>query len=61
MIVREGRAVAVAVTLGAVSDEDAEVLAGLDPDSDVIVGAAAREIAPGMLVRTPAAAEGGPS
>jgi hypothetical protein len=34
-----------------VSENEAEVLAGLDVDSDVIVGAAAREIAPGMPVR----------
>jgi membrane fusion protein (multidrug efflux system) len=61
MVVRDGRAVAVAVQLGAVSEEEAEVLAGLDPDSDVIVGAAAREIAPGMPVRALVTAQGGPS
>ena len=51
LVVRNGRAEAVAVQLGVVSENEAEVLAGLDVDSDVIVGAAAREIAPGMPVR----------
>jgi membrane fusion protein (multidrug efflux system) len=51
LVVRDGRVEAVAVRLGAVSDEDAEVLAGLAADSDVIVGAAAQELAPGMAVR----------
>jgi RND family efflux transporter MFP subunit len=55
LIVRDGRAQAVPVQLGVVSENDAEVLAGLSADSDVIVGAAAREIAPGMAVRVVAA------
>jgi membrane fusion protein (multidrug efflux system) len=61
MVVRDGRAVAIPVRLGVVSEEEAEVLAGLDPGSDVIVGTAAREIAPGMSVRALAPVEGGPS
>ena len=55
LVVRDGRAEAVAVQLGIVSEDEAEVLAGLSADSEVIVGAAAREIAPGMLVRVVAA------
>jgi len=56
LVVRDGRAEAVAVQVGVVSESEAEVLAGLDVDSDVIVGAAAREIAPGMPVRVVGAA-----
>ena len=55
LVVRDGRAQAVPVQLGVVSENEAEVLAGLGIDSDVIVGAAAREIAPGMAVRVVAA------
>ena len=58
LVVRNGRAEAVAVQLGVVSENEAEVLAGLDVDSDVIVGAAAREIAPGMSVRVVTAPDG---
>jgi hypothetical protein len=43
------------VRLGVVSEDEAEVLSGLDADSAVIVGTAAREIAPGMSVRVVAA------
>ncbi len=59
-VVRDGRAQSVSVRLGVVSENDAEVLSGLEADSAVIVGTAAREIAPGMLVRVVAAA-GGPA
>ena len=55
LVVRDGRAQAVPVQLGVVSENEAEVLAGLEPESDVIVGAEAREIAPGMAVRVVAA------
>jgi RND family efflux transporter MFP subunit len=51
LVVRDGRALSVAVRLGVVSENEAEVLSGLDADSEVIVGTAAREIAPGMAVR----------
>jgi membrane fusion protein (multidrug efflux system) len=51
LVVRNGRVHAVPVRLGVVSEDDAEVLAGLGADAEVIVGAAAREIAPGMAVR----------
>jgi len=55
LVVRDGRAQAVVVQLGVVSENEAEVLTGLSEDSDVIVGTAAREIAPGMAVRVVAA------
>jgi membrane fusion protein (multidrug efflux system) len=55
LVVRDGRAVAIPVQLGVVTEEDAEVLAGLAVDDQVIVGGAAREIAPGMPVRVVAA------
>ena len=55
LVVRDGRAQAVSVQLGVVSEKEAEVLTGLSEDSDVIVGTAAREIAPGMAVRVVAA------
>ncbi|MDH3211195.1 MAG: efflux RND transporter periplasmic adaptor subunit [Myxococcales bacterium] len=48
--VRGGRAVAVPVQLGIVSEDAAEVLHGVRVDEEVIVGAAARNIAPGMRV-----------
>jgi RND family efflux transporter MFP subunit len=48
--VRDGRAVAVPVQLGIVSEDAAEVLHGVRVDQEVIVGAAARNIAPGMRV-----------
>jgi RND family efflux transporter MFP subunit len=55
LVVRDGRAQAVPLQLGVVSELEAEVLSGLDADSEVIVGSAAREIAPGMSVRVTAA------
>ena len=55
LVVRDGRALAVPVQIGVVSENEAEVLAGLEPESDVIVGAEAREVAPGMAVRVVAA------
>lgn len=60
LVVRDGRAQSVAVRLGVVSEDEAEVLSGLEADSDVIVGTAAREIAPGMSVRV-VAASGSPA
>ena len=55
LVVRDGRAQSVSVRLGVVSENEAEVLSGLEADSAVIVGTAAREIAPGMSVRVVAA------
>jgi membrane fusion protein, multidrug efflux system len=49
--VREGRAVPVPVTLGLVSETEAELLEGLEAGAPVIVGEAAAQIAPGMRVR----------
>ena len=51
LVVRDGRAVPVRVELGIVDETRAEVLSGLSVDDAVIVGAAAREIAPGMRVQ----------
>jgi RND family efflux transporter MFP subunit len=54
LVVRDGQAVAMPVTLGLVSDDDAEILAGLEVGDPVIVGKAAQELAPGMRVRVEA-------
>ncbi len=51
LLVREGRADALAIEVGAVTETDAEILAGASVDDVAIVGAAARTIAPGMPVR----------
>ena len=55
LVVREERAVATPVELGALSDEAVEVVHGLRVDDEVIVGEAARDLAPGMRVRKAAA------
>ena len=49
--VQGGRAVAVSVQLGIVSEEAAEVLHGVRVDHEVIIGEAAQAIAPGMRVK----------
>ena len=51
LTVQAGHAVAVPIRLGIVSEEVAEVLSGLEPGDRVIVGDAARTVAPGMPVR----------
>lgn len=51
LVARDGRAVPVPVELGMVDEARAEVLSGLAVDQEVIVGEAAREVAPGMAVR----------
>jgi cobalt-zinc-cadmium efflux system membrane fusion protein len=51
MIVRDGRAVALPVTVGIVSEDAAEVVHGLRVDGEVIVGGAGPDVAPGMRVR----------
>lgn len=51
LVVRDGRATALPVRLGTATTTQVEVLSGVDPDDEVIVGASAREIAPGMRVR----------
>jgi RND family efflux transporter MFP subunit len=58
LVVRGDRAVAMPVELGALSDEAVEVVHGLRVDDEVIVGDAARDLAPGMRVRTAAAGAG---
>ena len=50
MLLRDGRAEAAPVEVGLVSEQDAEVLAGLDAGALVVVGGAARTIAPGMRI-----------
>ncbi len=54
LLVRDGRADARPIEVGAVTETDAEILAGADVGDTAIVGAAARTIAPGMPVRTKA-------
>jgi membrane fusion protein (multidrug efflux system) len=51
LVVREGRAVAVPVELGVVSEELAEIVRGVEVGEPVIVGEAAGALAPGMRVR----------
>jgi RND family efflux transporter MFP subunit len=51
LVVRDGRAVPVLVELGIVDKDRAEVLSGLTAQDSIIVGTAAREIAPGMRVK----------
>lgn len=55
IVVRDGRAVAVPVEIGLTSEQAAEVLRGVDVGDQVLVGEAARSIAPGMRVRVAAA------
>ncbi len=50
LVVRDGRAVPVPVELGIADNSRVEVLSGLTARDSVIVGTAAREIAPGMRV-----------
>lgn len=50
LVVREGRAVAVPVLLGAVSEDAVEVLHGVRVDDVIVVGQAARTLGPGMRV-----------
>lgn len=51
LTVRDGRVVAVPLRIGIVSEQFAEVLAGLEEGERVIVGEAAQKVAPGMPVR----------
>jgi membrane fusion protein (multidrug efflux system) len=51
LLVRNGRADALPIEVGTVTETDAEILAGADAGETAIVGAAARTIAPGMPVR----------
>lgn len=58
---RDGRVVAVPVEIGIVSAREAEVLSGVGFDDEVIVGDAARTIAPGMRIRVVDREENPPS
>jgi RND family efflux transporter MFP subunit len=51
LVVRDGRAEAVPVEVGVVSDELAEIVKGVEVGETVIVGEAAGALAPGMRVR----------
>lgn len=51
LAVRDGRAVAVPVQLGVVAEDVVEVLHGVRVDQEIIVGEAARTLAPGMRVQ----------
>ena len=51
LAVRDGRAVAVPVRLGAISEDAVEVIHGLRVDEQVVIGEAARTLGPGMRVR----------
>ena len=51
LVFRDGLAVAVAVELGVVAPDAAEVLSGLEAGERVIVGEEAQTVAPGMAVR----------
>jgi membrane fusion protein (multidrug efflux system) len=51
LVVRDGRAVAVAVGLGDVSEETVEIVHGLRVDEEIVVGEGARRLGPGMRVR----------
>jgi membrane fusion protein (multidrug efflux system) len=60
LVVRDGRAVAVPVEVGVVSDELAEIVRGVEAGDAVIVGEAAGALAPGMRVRVVSEATPGP-
>jgi membrane fusion protein (multidrug efflux system) len=60
LAVRDGRAVPVPLEVGLVSEDAAEVLEGLSEGDEVVIGEAARTIAPGMRVRS-VPADGGPA
>ena len=55
MVVRGGVAQAVPVEIGLGNESEVEVLGGVAEGDEVVVGAAARTLAPGMRVRTSAA------
>jgi cobalt-zinc-cadmium efflux system membrane fusion protein len=58
--IRDGVATAVPVTVGVVSEDQVEILDGVRVDTPVIVGEAARRLAPGMRVRAAPAADARP-
>lgn len=60
LVVRDGRVEALPVELGMFGENEAEVLSGVEDNEVIVVGDAARTIAPGMRVR-PSAVAGGAS
>jgi RND family efflux transporter MFP subunit len=61
LTVRDGRAVATAVRLGLIAEVDVEVLHGVRVDDEIVVGAFARSIAPGMRIRATEPTAPGPA
>lgn len=57
--IRDGLATPVSVTVGAFSEQEAELLDGAEADMVVIVGADAERVAPGMRVKAVAPTESG--
>jgi membrane fusion protein (multidrug efflux system) len=51
LVVRDGRAEAVPIEVGLVAEDVVEILRGISVGDEVIVGDAARTIAPGIQVR----------
>jgi len=58
LVVRDGKAEAVPIEIGLNGEDAAEVLRGVSEGEEIIVGEAARTIAPGMRVRSAARPEG---
>jgi RND family efflux transporter MFP subunit len=56
LVVRDGRAVAVPIEVGAITPDAVEVFSGLEEGERVIVGEEAQTVAPGMTVRERGAA-----
>lgn len=51
LVVRDGQAAAVPVRLGVIGEHEVEIVSGLQGDERLVVGEAARTLAPGMRVR----------
>jgi hypothetical protein len=51
LVVRDGVATLATIEIGLISENAIEVLGGLREDDEVVVGDAARSLAPGMRVR----------
>jgi len=60
LAVRDGRAVAMPVQLGVIAEDAVEVLQGIRVDQEIVVGEAARTLAPGMQVRVAPNGDGAP-
>jgi RND family efflux transporter MFP subunit len=57
--IQNGLAVGVPVRLGVVTEEAVQVLSGIEPGAEIIVGESARSVVPGMRVRARAVAGAG--